>query len=562
MSGGTLRYAGRGDVDHLDTACANYTSTLALQRAYTRQLVTYPATREIGTAGRIVADMAASVPTLSNGGVDHGATVYRFTLRDGVLWDTAPPRPVTAHDVVRGIKRMCNPIAPAPLLSYFTGSIRGLRDFAEGFRACPPTVAGIAGYLENDVEGVRALDERTVVFTLDQPTPDFLNILTLPSASAVPREYLDHLPASPELEQRIISNGPYRFARYEPGAGLRMERNPAWRPDGDDVRGRHVDRIEVIEGLSRDEATARVLSGAADLLWDLSPSAELIAELDGDPRLEAVAHGMLNPCLVFNLVSPNSGAATGRPAVRRAIRAALDKHRIAEIYGGAPINEVTGRLLPPWGAVAAPGGPGGADDPDATADPGRARALLAGAGYPDGLSLTMLHREGGSHPAVARAVRDSLAQAGIEVRLRAVPPAEFYSDVLENAENARRGEWDLMAQGWLPDWQGNNARTYLQPHFYSAGLNRDDPTWGVVYGYYRNASVNRLLEAAATASEPEHAGKLCREAELRILDDVAVIPVLFQKSVTLRASRVRGFTGYPCHIGDPTHIRLDDTKDW
>lgn len=47
MRGGTLRYVGHGDVDHLDPACANYTASAVIERAYTRPLVTYrrPPTR-------------------------------------------------------------------------------------------------------------------------------------------------------------------------------------------------------------------------------------------------------------------------------------------------------------------------------------------------------------------------------------------------------------------------------------------------------------------------------------------------------------------------------------
>src|ERR1700733_4707892 len=41
VTGGTLKIVGSGDVDHLDTCCAYYTTTYELLRAVSRQLVSY-----------------------------------------------------------------------------------------------------------------------------------------------------------------------------------------------------------------------------------------------------------------------------------------------------------------------------------------------------------------------------------------------------------------------------------------------------------------------------------------------------------------------------------------
>ncbi|MEV0388558.1 ABC transporter substrate-binding protein [Nonomuraea sp. NPDC050643] len=539
--GGELTFVGAGDVDHLDPVNANYTATSIIERAYTRQLVTYPSTNDVAEAGRLVADMATRVPAAE------GVT-YTFTIREGVRWDTGPPRQVTAQDVVRGIKRLANPLAPCPLLQYFTETIKGLRDFAAKFSEAE----SIAGYLEgNEVEGVRAEDDRTVVFTLNHPTPDFLDILTLPFASAVPVEYLRHLPSSPEQDQHIISNGPYRITSYLPGREILLDRNPAWDQATDEVRGQYADRIRVVQGLTQREAFDRVLDGRADALWDVPPPTSELPALYGDPRLRTIANGHLNPCLIINLVSPNADGATGRLKVRQALHHALDKPAIVEVLGGPRLNTVTDHLLPPWNDAHR-------DFTLYPPDPARARRLLAEAGYPDGLTLRMIHRDAGNHPAVARAVQAGLARAGITVELHPVPQAAFYPEYLEVAENARRGVWDITVQGWLPDWQGNNARTYLQPHFDSSGIHRDDATYGVVYGCYRSARTNELIGRAVTAPTVELANELFHQAELQVLQDAAVVPIAWQRSTTLHSARVRGFTGFPNYLGDPTRMWIEE----
>src|ERR1700674_3355300 len=102
--GGTLLMLGQGDVDHLDTASAYYTASYTLERAYSRQLVSYPTSADQAKAVSIVADIATQVPTKANGGVSADGKTYTFKIKSGVKWDTSPARQVTAADVVLGMK--------------------------------------------------------------------------------------------------------------------------------------------------------------------------------------------------------------------------------------------------------------------------------------------------------------------------------------------------------------------------------------------------------------------------------------------------------------------------
>jgi ABC-type transport system substrate-binding protein len=58
--GGTLKLLGSGDVDHLDTASAYYTTSYTLERAYSRQLFSYPATTDLQQAIEPVPDLATT----------------------------------------------------------------------------------------------------------------------------------------------------------------------------------------------------------------------------------------------------------------------------------------------------------------------------------------------------------------------------------------------------------------------------------------------------------------------------------------------------------------------
>ena len=149
-NGGTLKLLGSGDVDHLDPASAYYTVSYTLERAFTRQLVSYPSSSEISVATSVAPDLAKELPTTANGGISADGKTYTFHLRSGVQWNTSPARAVTAADVVRGLQRICNPASPSGGLTYYVDTIAGFTKFCNGFakvNASSPTA--MADYMNS-----------------------------------------------------------------------------------------------------------------------------------------------------------------------------------------------------------------------------------------------------------------------------------------------------------------------------------------------------------------------------------------------------------------------------
>jgi peptide/nickel transport system substrate-binding protein len=503
VQGGTLRLLGASDVDHLDPASAYYTASTTLERAFTRQLFTYPASTDAKQAITPVADAATEVPTRANGGISADGRTYTVHIRPGVRWDTSPARQVTAQDFVRGFKRLCNPVSPVGAPSYYTGTIAGMKEYCDAFAKVPGTAAAMAGYIgAHDISGIRASGDTTLVFKLIRPANDFLNILAMPFASAAPKEYLSYVPDDATFRRHTLSDGPYQITEYVPNQEIDLARNPAWSQSADPIRHQYVDQIQIRQGQT-DPGTVQqqIQAGTADMEWDTVVPTPDIPKLRaaGDARLGLYPALDSNPFLIFNLQSPNNDGALRNVKVRQALEYAIDKVAVGQVYGGPALNTPLNQVIPPdnvgyqpFDLYPTPGGKG---------DAATCKTKLAQAGYPHGLTLGYVYRNAGNHPAVTQSVQSDLQACGVTVKLIPQSQADFYGKYLSTPSAARQGLWDIAAPGWVPDWYGNNGRAIVEPLFDGRNYGANSPD----YGDYNSPVVNRLIDRALAEQDPAKA---------------------------------------------------------
>src|SRR5688572_1214722 len=146
--------------------------------------------------------LAESMPEVSD-----DATVYTFKLRSGVKFQNG--RELVADDVVYSITRVLDPNTGSPGAGFYVG-IKGAQDFIDGNAT--------------SVEGIKAVDEHTVEFTLNQPDVTFLNKIALNFAFIVPKEEVEK--AGENFGHTPVGTGPFTLKEWQPGQYLVFERNP------------------------------------------------------------------------------------------------------------------------------------------------------------------------------------------------------------------------------------------------------------------------------------------------------------------------------------------------
>ncbi|HXW81639.1 MAG TPA: ABC transporter substrate-binding protein, partial [Acidimicrobiales bacterium] len=228
VRGGTLIELGQEDIGHLDTI-SDIAPFGGFERMFTRQLFGYPDSANFSDELVVVPDVAAAVPTATNGGISDAGRTYTIHIKPGVMWDSTPPRQVTSFDFLREFKMLCNPASPTLEPVYYESTIVGMASYCNGFAKVKDTVPAIDAYeASTPLLGVGAPNPSTIVFKLIEPASDFLNILALGYSSARPVEYMKYIPDSAALRSHLLSDGPYQVTSYTPGLGFTFDRNPTW----------------------------------------------------------------------------------------------------------------------------------------------------------------------------------------------------------------------------------------------------------------------------------------------------------------------------------------------
>jgi peptide/nickel transport system substrate-binding protein len=445
--GGTFRVTlGGGAFDHIDPALAYQGASWAVLNPVCATLMTYR-DKPPPQGYTLVPDVATAHPRASN-----GDRTWTFTLRGGFRFSDG--RPVQASAFARAIHRTLTPGVNSPGAQY-TREIVGAEQVLSGKAAIATGVVARGN---------------TLVVRFKRPVPDFPAQTTMPFFCAVPPE----LPADPEGVGAFPGAGPYYVADYRSGTSIVIERNPHY----GGTRPHHVDRFLVdLRPSTPEQMLDEIERGDAD--WGRA-----LREVYFDPARGLARKYGVNKSRFF--VVPGLGFRgyalnTSRPlfrdntSLRQAVNFALDR---AALEGGEGRGQLTDQYLP----SSLPGFKDARIYPLRRPNLARARALARGNTRSGKAVLYTL-----DVPAAlvsARVVRRNLAQIGIDVQIKALPPGAFFSRAFLPKEPV-----DIVFTPWTPDYIDPFA--YLNFFFDSRFIGFSNNA------RLKSASYDRLLRRAA-----------------------------------------------------------------
>ena len=376
--------------------------------------------------------------------------------------------------------------------------------------------------------GIEAKDSKTFVVTQDridyeyQALSDFelLPAHLERAAFTDPRSYRFRTRYDTEPTNPGLYFGPYKITELVPGARVVLERNPTWwgkRPDFDRVVVSTVENTAALE--------ANLLAGSIDMISGEVGMISVDQALAFQRRHADRFSVLTRPGLFYEHVAVNfENPILGDLRVRQALLLGLDREGISkQMFGGK--QPVADTIVHPLDWVHTD------DVRHYPYDPEEARKLLTAAGWHPGsdgirrnargdrLSLDLATTSGNRTRELLEQIMQSQWRAlGVEVHLRNQPARVLFG------ETVRKRAFDLALFGWVSAPENVPRSTLSSQEIPTAengytGQNSDG---------YRNAEMDRLIDAIEVTLDREKRADLWRRLQQVYADTLPDLPLFFR----------------------------------
>ena len=442
------------------------------------------------------------IPSLAESWKRLDDLTWEFKIRPGVRFHDGSR--LTANDAMAAITRVPKvPNAPQPFTTYI-----------------------------RMINGMTVVDDHTLRITtsaLDPILPNELVQIRIMPASAAAMTTEDF-----NTGKAAIGTGPMRFVSYQPGVGVELVRNDLYwgkRADWEKVSFRIIS-----EGAAR---VAALLAGDMQMI-DLVPS-DALEELRKTGKLRVVSAevGLRYIFLALDqsrdgpspfVFGPNGEVLEKNPLkdvrVRKALSIAINRPAIVErVMEG--VATATGQMMPDGGVGNAP------DIKVPQFDPEQAKKLLAEAGYPNGLRVTIHSTKGRyvNDTRIVQAVAQMWQRIGVQATIELQPWSSYATRVTKQQYSVMIG-----AVAAVTSESSQVLRSAMGTYDLPKG-------WGGFnWGRYSNPKLDELVIEASATGDDDKRNELLRAAMRIGVADVANIPLHFQRT-TWAMQRSLTYTG-------------------
>jgi peptide/nickel transport system substrate-binding protein len=423
-----------------------------------------------------------------------------FAPRLAESWSASPDGTSYTFKIRKGVK-------------FHDGSTLKTSDVVFSFNA-----ARKSPYLEGQfsvIANVEAVDDSTVRVDLAYAFAPFLGSLNdslyIMSEAAVTK-------AGDSYGEQPVGTGPYKFVKHETGVSVSLERN-------DGYWGTKAPIKNAVFKVITDQNTALIAlkTGEVDFIYEVPAISK--ADIAANSKLALYE----TPTIRIAYVIMNTSAKPfSDVTLRRAVNYAVDKAKAITVATEGMAVEAKGIFSKDIFGYSEIAG--------YSHDPAKAKELLAQAGYPKGLSVT-LKTTAGPLAKVAQSIQEDLAKIGITASIDQGERNAFFGSLA-------RGNYEM---GSISVSCGNDADYYNVILQTGAQGN---------FSHYSNPKVDALFKAGREATDTAKRLEIYKELAQFLSDDAVIVPLYYP--VNLSAAKAELGVGYI----DPILILAVSEMSW
>jgi oligopeptide transport system substrate-binding protein len=430
---------------------------------------------------------------------------WTFHLRAGLQWSNGDA--LVADDFVQSWRRILNPEFAGDNAWY----LFALKN-AEAYNAKKITDASALGFA--------APDAKTLVLTLERPTPYLAALVSMPAWFPVNPRTLAKFGG---MQKRggdwtrpgnLVSNGAFTLAEWKPNARIALAKNPRYR----DAAQNRLERIVFFPIENPDVEERDFRAGQLHVTFNL-PVTKLATWKKQDP-----AKLRVDPTLQMNFLRFN----TSRPPlndarVRRALSIAVNREAIARsVLQGSRAAAVA--MTPPGtgGYVARAAVPTDVDE---------AKRLLAAAGFANGQGLPVIDIQCRNDEIMPRLAEALQAIWQRELGVRTTISQLEQKTWIQNQQTLNYG---ISTAAWTADFP--DPVTFLGMFTANSAYN---------WTGWKHPDYERLLESAAGTVDAKSRYEVLQRAEELLLIESTVAPIFVGAQTYLIHPAVKGWEPAP-----------------
>lgn len=447
--------------------------------------------------------------------ISEDGTVYIFHLRDA-LWSDGEP--ITAEDFVYGWRRLADP-ATGSDYAFASWTIKGGKKInLEG--ASPETL------------GVRAIDDKTLEVTLENPTAYFLSYVGSESHFApVRRDYVEKFGNEFAVDpEKNVYSGPFILTTAEEDR-WEFKKNPLfW--DADNIT---IEQATAIYPSDEDDQIKLFQEGQLDFAF--IPN-DMVSQYRNQKNVNHYLNGLID-YIYINTESGNT--VLSDRDFRKALNYALNR----KLFN----HHANDDAYKPYGALIFPGlnGKDGATYGEVyyidsyafpiEGDIDLARNLLAETmnrmdiEKPEDITVELTAPDSAENRRIAEEIKAQWENnLKINVKVRMELRSDVYSKIYPS------GDYELGLTGWASDY--NDPYSYLE-------IWRSDNTSYTPYG---NPEIDKILDATITEIDQDKRMDMLNNVEKMLIDDAPIVPLEAKDKYYMINPHIKNLTLSFCNI--------------
>ncbi len=370
----------------------------------------------------------------------------------------------------------------------------------------------IGGYLS--AENIEKVDDYTVKLYLNSGQISVPYDLFHYPAMIVPKTF------EGDITKQPIGTGPYLLEEFiETERAVFKRREDYWKMGADGKSLPYIDELVYLD-LGEDQAAfiAALQSGQVDNIFN--PNADIWQAVKDLPNVSVYSAPTAQTFVIRMRVDQEPYTDV---RVRQALKKCIDRQKMLDLawFGEgqlahdahvAPIHpEYCQKEIPPY-------------------DPEGAKALLAEAGYPDGLEIELTSQQARAEPAMAQSLKETAAAGGFNINLNLVPSAQYW-DV-----------WTEVPLG-ITIWAHRPLGTMVPSLAYVADAEGKPVPWNETYWVDEEFST-LLTEAQRTLDVEARREIMCKLEDIQ-MERGSVGIAFWTKVWYIANSRIKGVDAHP-----------------